>query len=135
MWQIKKSKILLFLLYITSQASTHPLRFSPATGTAMFSKRSTIAFMKHYLYITLLKVTFIESRSRLVKKKVCLAISVYLIGIGILQILNRRSTVNVKNEVFVFTGEGVKMTAFEGNLLIKTSHYSYSTKFNSNLIE
>lgn len=96
MWQIKKSKILLFLLYITSQASTHQLRFSPATGTAMFSKRSTIAFMKHYLYITLLKVTFIESRSRLVKKKVCLAIFVYLIGIGILQILNRRSTVNVK---------------------------------------
>lgn len=121
---------MLFLLYITSQASTHPLRFSPATGTAMFSKRSTIAFMKHYFYITLLKVTFIESRSRLVKKKVCLAIFVYLIGIGILQILNRRSTVNV-----VFTGEGVKMTAFEGNLLIKTSHNSYSTKFNSNLIE
>lgn len=132
MWQIKKSKILFFLLYITSQASTHPLRFSPATGTAMFSKRSTIAFMKHYLYITLLKVTFIESRSRLVKKKVCLAIFVYLIGIGILQILNRRSC---QRENFVFTGEGVKMTAFEGNLLIKTSHNSYSTKFNSNLIE
>lgn len=84
----------LIVYYLTSLYT--PLRFSPATGTAMFSKRSTIAFMKHYLYITLLKVTFIESRSRLVKKKVCLAIFVYLIGIGILQILNRRSTVNVK---------------------------------------
>lgn len=119
---------MLFLLYITSQASTHPLRFSPATGTAMFSKRSTIAFMKHYLYITLLKVTFIESKEKSLPRNFC--------------VFDRdRHTSNFKykkhcqRENFVFTGEGVKMTAFEGNLLIKTSHNSYSTKFNSNLIE